>query len=63
MSQFGSFAMLSFQTAMFSWVNVRLALLSDTNVLLVMGLVASLVAIGAKAAMPEFCVRWPRSPR
>jgi monovalent cation:H+ antiporter, CPA1 family len=55
--------MLSFQTAMFSWVNVRLALLPDTHVLLVMGLVASLVAIGAKAAMPEFCVRWPRSPR
>jgi len=56
-------AILPVLTAIFSWVNFRLAFLPDADGLLVMGLDASLGAIGAKAAMSAFCVWWPRSRR
>jgi len=52
MSQFELVAILLFLTATFSWVNFRLAILPHTIGLLVMGLGASLVVIGAEAAMP-----------
>ncbi|MET4130815.1 cation:proton antiporter [Roseovarius sp. MBR-6] len=52
MTQFELVAILLVLTALFSWVNFRLALLPHTIGLLVMGLGASLVVIGAEAAMP-----------
>ncbi len=52
MSQFELVAILLVLTATFSWVNFRLAFLPHTIGLLVMGLGASLVVIGAEAAMP-----------
>jgi len=52
MSQFELIAILLVLTATFSWVNFRLAFLPHTIGLLVMGLGASLVVIGAEAAMP-----------
>ncbi len=52
MSQFELIAILLVLTATFSWVNFRLALLPHTIGLLVMGLGASLVVIGAETVMP-----------
>lgn len=52
MSQFELVAILLVLTAAFSWINVRLALMPHTIGLLVMGLGASLVVIGAEAAFP-----------
>ncbi len=52
MSQFELVAILLVLTATFSWVNFRLALLPHTIGLLVMGLCASLVVIGAEVAAP-----------
>jgi CPA1 family monovalent cation:H+ antiporter len=52
MSQFELVAILLVLTATFSWVNFRLAVLPHTIGLLVMGLGASLVVIGAEAVMP-----------
>ncbi len=52
MSQFELVAILLVLTATFSWVNFRLGFLPHTIGLLVMGLGASLVVIGAEAAMP-----------
>jgi CPA1 family monovalent cation:H+ antiporter len=52
MSQFELVAILLVLTATFSWVNFRLAFLPHTIGLLVMGLGASLVVIGAEAMMP-----------
>ncbi len=52
MSQFELVAILLVLTATFSWVNFRLAFLPHTIGLLVMGLGASLVVIGAESAMP-----------
>jgi CPA1 family monovalent cation:H+ antiporter len=52
MSQFELVAVLLILTATLSWVNFRLGLLPHTIGLLVMGLCASLVVIGAEAAMP-----------
>ena len=52
MSQFELVATLLVLTATFSWVNFRLAILPHTIGLLVMGLGASLVVIGAEALMP-----------
>lgn len=52
MSQFELVAVLLVLTAAFSWINFRLALLPHTIGLLVMGLGASLVVIGAEALMP-----------
>lgn len=52
MSQFELVAILLVLTATFSWVNLRLAVLPHTIGLLIMGLGASLVVIGAEAAMP-----------
>ena len=52
MSQFELVATLLVLTATFSWVNFRLSVLPHTIGLLVMGLGASLVVIGAEAAMP-----------
>jgi len=52
MSQFELVAILLVLTATFSWVNFRLAVLPHTIGLLVMGLCASLVVIGAEAVMP-----------
>lgn len=52
MSQFELIAILLVLTATFSWVNFRLALLPHTIGLLIMGLGASLVVIGAEAVMP-----------
>lgn len=51
-SQFGLAAILLTLTAAFNWVNYRLGLMPRTIGLLVMGLGASLVAIGAEAAVP-----------
>lgn len=44
--------MLLILTATFSWVNVKLAVMPHTIGLLVMGLSASLIVIGAEAVMP-----------
>ncbi len=52
MSQFELAAILLVLTATFSWLNFRLAFLPHTIGLLVMGLGASLVVIGAEAVMP-----------
>jgi CPA1 family monovalent cation:H+ antiporter len=52
LSQFKLVATLLILTATFSWVNIRLALLPHTIGLLVMGLGASLVIIGAEAVVP-----------
>lgn len=52
MSHFELMALLLVFTAIFSWVNFRLAFLPHTIGLLVMGLGASLVVIGAEAVMP-----------
>ena len=52
LSQFELVAILVLLTATFSWVNIRLALLPHTIGLLIMGLGASLVIIGAEAAVP-----------
>jgi CPA1 family monovalent cation:H+ antiporter len=52
MSQFELIAILLILTATFSWVNHRLGFLPHTIGLLVMGLGASLVVIGAEAAVP-----------
>jgi CPA1 family monovalent cation:H+ antiporter len=52
MSQFELVAMLLILTATFSWVNVKLAVMPHTIGLLVMGLSASLIVIGAEAVMP-----------
>ena len=52
MSQFELIAILLVLTATFSWINFRLVLLPHTIGLLVMGLGASLVIIGAEAAVP-----------
>ncbi len=52
MSQFELVAILLVLTATFSWVNFRLGFLPHTIGLLVMGLGASLVVIGAEAALP-----------
>ncbi|SFF25593.1 sodium/proton antiporter, CPA1 family [Sulfitobacter brevis] len=52
MSQFELVAILLILTASFSWVNLWLSFLPHTIGLLVMGLGASLVVIGAEAAMP-----------
>lgn len=52
MSQFELVAILLVLTATFSWVNLRLAFLPHTIGLLVMGLGASLVVIGAEAVIP-----------
>ncbi len=52
MSQFELIAILLVLTATFSWVNLRLGFLPHTIGLLVMGLGASLVVIGAEAAAP-----------
>lgn len=52
MSQFELVATLLVLTATFSWVNFRLAIWPHTIGLLVMGLGASLVVIGAEALMP-----------
>jgi CPA1 family monovalent cation:H+ antiporter len=52
MSHFELVAVLLVLTATFSWVNFRLAFLPHTIGLLVMGLGASLVIIGAQAVMP-----------
>ena len=51
-SQFELAAILLTLTAAFSWVNYRLGLMPRTIGLLVMGLGASLVVIGAEAAVP-----------
>jgi monovalent cation:H+ antiporter, CPA1 family len=51
-SQFELAAILLVLTAAFSWVNYRLGLMPRTIGLLVMGLGASLVVIGAEAAVP-----------
>lgn len=51
-SQFELAAILLTLTAAFSWVNFRLGLMPRTIGLLVMGLGASLVVIGAEAAVP-----------
>jgi monovalent cation:H+ antiporter, CPA1 family len=51
-SQFELVAILLVLTAGFSWVNVRLGVLPHTIGLLVMGLGASLVVIGAEAVVP-----------
>jgi len=53
LSQFELVAILVLLTAMFSWVNIRLALLPHTIGLVVMGLGTSLVIIGAEAAVPS----------
>ena len=55
MSQFELVAILLVLTATFSWVNFRLAVLPHTIGLLIMGLAASLVVIGAVAVMPRGC--------
>jgi len=52
LSQFELVAILLTLTAAFSWVNNRLALLPHTIGLLVMGLGASLLVIGAETAVP-----------
>jgi CPA1 family monovalent cation:H+ antiporter len=52
MSQFELVAILLVLTATFSWVNFRMGFLPHTIGLLVMGLGASLVVIGAEAALP-----------
>jgi CPA1 family monovalent cation:H+ antiporter len=52
MSQFELVAILLILTATFSWVNFRMGFLPHTIGLLVMGLGASLVVIGAEAALP-----------
>ena len=52
LSQFELVAILLILTATFSWVNIRLALLPHTIGLLVMGLGASLLVIGAETALP-----------
>ena len=52
LSQFELVAILLILTAAFSWVNVRLALLPHTIGLLIMGLAASLLVIGAETAVP-----------
>ena len=51
-SQFELAAILLTLTAVFSWVNFKLGLMPRTIGLLVMGLGASLVVIGAEAAVP-----------
>jgi len=51
-SQFELAAILLTLTAAFSWVNYRLGLMPRTIGLLVMGLGASLVVIGAETAVP-----------
>lgn len=51
MSQFELVVIPLILTAMFSWVNVRLAVLPYTIGFLVMGLGAALVVIGAEAAV------------
>lgn len=52
MSQFELVAILLVLTATFSWVNFRLAVLPHTIGLLVLGLCAALIVIGADAMMP-----------
>lgn len=52
MSQFKLVATLLVLTAAFNWINVRLAVLPHTIGLLVMGLGASLVVIGAETMAP-----------
>jgi CPA1 family monovalent cation:H+ antiporter len=52
LSQFELVAVVLILTAMFSWVNIQLAILPHTIGLLVIGLGASLVLIGAEAAVP-----------
>lgn len=52
MSSFELFAILLVLTAFFGWINHRLSFLPHTIGLLVMGLGASFVVIGAEAALP-----------